>query len=277
MDAYDPFERGAAHIKLVDCRHTAHVTLCQHKPRREPTIDRINDDCYYVRSTSEIRFYDREDKTHTKADNIRSIKRAFNQVKKIINCNYDVPENVRFVTLTYATNMQDNSRISGDFRRFVRRMQGAYGRFKWLYVKEKQGRGAWHLHCLLFFDHKAPYMPNSDDDHPVRDMWGHGFVSIEAVKHDANNLGNYLCAYMTDDKETGKKGARLLNYEAGVRLYNCSRDIIRPIERSISFEDYKILIADDHVQELSSRDSIVRLKTGRDLHVRYKLYRTDHE
>ena len=41
MTTYDPFECGAAHIKLVDCRHTAHVTLCQHKPRREPTIDRI--------------------------------------------------------------------------------------------------------------------------------------------------------------------------------------------------------------------------------------------
>lgn len=97
------------------------------------------------------------------------------------------------------------------------------------------------------------------------------------MRKDANNLGNYLCAYLTDDKDTGIKGARLLNYEAGVRLYNCSRDIIRPIERSISFEDYKKLIADDYVQELSSRDSIVRLKTGRDLHVRYKLYRIDHE
>lgn len=276
MTEYDCFEHQAAYIKLVDCRHTAHVTLCQHTPPTEPRIDRINDDFYYVRSTSEIRPY-QHGETGTKSDHVRSIKRAFNSLKKLINCNYDTPEHVRFITLTYAENMRDNSRISGDWRRFVRRMQGAYGRFRWLYVKEQQARGAWHLHALLFFDTLAPYMPNNDQDHPVRDMWGHGWVTVEAVRKDANNLGNYLCAYLTDDKDTGVKGARLLNYEAGVRLYNCSRDILRPTERAISFEEYTALAADDHVQELSSRDSIVRLKTGRDLHVRYKLYRTDHE
>lgn len=141
MTEYDCFEHQAAYIKLVDCRHTAHVTLCQHTPPTEPRIDRINDDFYYVRSTSEIRPY-QHGETGTKSDHMRSIKRAFNSLKKLINCNYDTPEHVRFITLTYADNMQDNSRISGDWRRFVRRMQGAYGRFRWLYVKEQQARGA---------------------------------------------------------------------------------------------------------------------------------------
>lgn len=270
MSDYDPFEFQAGYIKLSDCRHTAHVTICQHAPSREPRIDRINDDFYYVRSTSEIRPY-QHGETGTKSDHVRSIKRAFNNLKKIINCNYDTPANVRFVTLTYAENMRDNSRISSDWRQFAKRCRRRYGAFRYIYVKEKQGRGAWHLHCLFFFDGPAPWMDNAE----VRGMWGHGFVTIEAVKDDANNLGNYLCAYMTDDKETGKKGSRLLNYEAGVRLYNCSRDIIRPVERSISFAEYTALAVDDHVQELSSRDSIVKLKTGCDLHIRYKLYRTD--
>lgn len=270
MSDYDPFEYQAGYIKLVDCRHTVHVTMCQHTPSREPRIDRINDDFYYVRSTSEIRPY-QHGETGTKSDHVRSIKRAFNNLKKLINCNYETPANVRFITLTYAENMQDNSRISDDWRRFLRRCKQRYGSFRWLYVKEKQGRGAWHLHALLFFDYPAPFMDNSE----VRAMWGHGFVRIEAVRDDANNLGNYLCAYMTDDKETGKKGARLLNYEAGVRLYNCSRDIIRPTERVVSFDDFCELSKRDGVQELSSRDTIVRLKTCRDLHIRYKLYRTD--
>lgn len=275
MTEYDSFSHQAGYIKLVDCRHTAHVTLCQHRPRKEPVIDRINDDCYYVRSSSEIRFYDRTDKTHTKSDNIRSIKRAFNNLKKLINVNYETPENVRFITLTYGDNMQDNKRISKDYQRFIRRMRGAYGYFRWLYVKEQQGRGAWHLHCLLFFDDKAPYMPNNDYDHPIRDMWGQGYVTIEAVRKDANNLGNYLCAYMTDDKETGKKGSRLLNYESGVRLYNCSRDIYRPIERVISYEEYAAMRLDSRVQEISKRDSIIRTNSGHDLRFRYELYRTD--
>lgn len=270
MTEYDCFERSAAYIKLVDCRHTAHVTLCQHRPPTEPRIDRVNDDFYFVRSTAELRPYSHGE-TGTKQDHVRSIKRAFNNLKKLINCNYDTPASVRFVTLTYAENMCDNGRISGDWRRFLRRMRQRYGGFRWLYVKEQQGRGAWHLHSLMFFDGPAPWMDNAE----VRGMWGHGYVKVEAVREDANNLGNYLCAYMTDDKETGKKGSRLLNYEAGVRLYNCSRDIHRPVERAISFEEYTELREDSSVQELSSRDSIVKLHSGRDLRIRYKLYRTD--
>lgn len=239
-------------------------------PPSEPRIDRINDDCYYVRSTSEIRFYE-HGKSGTKSDHMRSVKRAFNNLKKLINCNYDTPDNVRFLTLTYAESMQDNARISGDWRRFLRRCTQRYGHFRWLYVKEKQGRGAWHLHCLLFFDVKAPYMDNAE----VRAMWGHGFVRIEAVRDDANNLGNYLCAYMTDDKTTGKKGARLLNYESGIRLYNCSRDILRPAERVIGYDDYRAMVEDSDVQNLSKRDKVIKLKSGRDLRLRYELYRID--
>lgn len=272
--SYDAFEHQAPYIKFVDCRHTAHVTICGFRPPTKPRMERINEDFYYVPSSQEIRPY-----THgeagTKSDHVRSIKRAFNNMKKLINCNYDKPENVRFITLTYGENMQDNKRISGDFRRFLRRMKAVYGDFRWVYVKEQQGRGSWHLHCLFFFDDKAPFMPNSYYDHPVRDMWGQGWVTIEAVKKDANNLGNYLCAYMTDDKETGKKGSRLLNYEAGIRLYNCSRDIYRPVTYSISFEEYRKWEQENFVQELSTRDTVVPLKTGRELRLRYKLYRTD--
>ena len=274
MSAHDAFDHGAPYIKLVDCRNTQHVTLCSYVPPTEPRIDRINDSCYYVRSTEEIRFYDRE-KTGTKKDNVKSIKRAFNNLRKLINCNYDKPSYIKYVTLTYAENMQDNSRIRLDFQQFVRRMKAKYGAFEYIYVKEKQRRGAWHLHCVFFFDHPSPYMPNTEDDHPVRDMWGQGFVNVKGFSDDINNLGNYLCAYFTDDKETGKKGSRLMNYESGVRLYNCSRGVRRPVERVISYEDYVGLLSDDQAVKLSEHNRTITLKTGLDLHIRYQLFLTD--
>ena len=81
-------------------------------------------------------------------------------------------------------------------------------------------------------------MPNDEDAHPVRDAWGHGFVNVQGFSGDINNLGNYLCAYLTDDEATGKKGARLANYESGIRLWNCSRGISRPREVPCCWEDY---------------------------------------
>lgn len=263
MTKCDPFEFSAPYVKLVDCRNTLHVTLCDYVPPAESRIDRINDDFYYVRSSEEIRPY-RRGETSTKRDHRRSIKRAFNNLKKLINCNYDCPSDVRFITLTYAENMLDNQRIRLDWTVFIRRCRRFYGQFRYIYVKEKQGRGAWHLHCLFFFEGAAPYMANED----VRALWGHGFVRIESICDDVNNLGNYLCAYMTDDNETGKKGSRLLNYEAGVRLYSCSRDVLRPVERVISYEDYCSL---SNLPKLTSKDSSVALE-GRELHVRYEIY-----
>lgn len=270
MTNHDPFDCSAPYIKLIDCRHTQHVTLCSFRPPTEARITRVNDDFYYVHSTEEFRPYNHGE-TGTKKDHERSVKRAFNQLKKLINCNYDTPESVRFFTLTYAENMQDNSRISDDWRQFVKRCRRRYGRFRYVYVKEKQGRGAWHLHGFFFFDGPAPYLDNVE----VRAMWGQGFVKIEAVRGDVNNLGNYLCAYLTDDKETGKKGARLLNYEAGVRLYNCSRDVRRPVQRVISYEEYTGLIDGRQEDKLSQHDRTVKLDCGPDLHIRYQMYRAD--
>ncbi|WP_139653013.1 rolling circle replication-associated protein [Raoultibacter phocaeensis] len=269
-DDYDEFTESVPYIKLVDCRHTVQMTLCNYVPPSKARIARVNDDFYYVYSTSELRPYSKGE-TGTKSDHRRSIHRAFNAIKQLINCNYDEPSHVRFLTLTYAENMRNNKRIRNDWTVFSRNMRKRYGPHEYLYVKEQQGRGAWHLHCVLFFGSPAPWMDNDE----VRAIWGHGFVNIQGFTDDINNLGNYLCAYLTDDMEQGKKGGRLLNYESGVRLYNCSRGIKRPVERSISFEAYTDMISSGDMLALSSRDSELVTPSGKHVHCRYELYRMD--
>lgn len=271
MDDYDEFSFSVPHIKYVDCRHTAQVTLCNFQPPATARMKRVNDDFYFVYSTNELRLYDKE-KAGTRGDHLSSIKRAFNGIKRIINCNYESPSHVRFLTLTYAENMQDNKRISDDWRSFRRKLVKRYGSHEYLYVKEKQDRGAWHLHCVLFFDCPAPWMDNDE----VRGLWGHGFVNIQGFEDDINNLGNYLCAYLTDDKDTSKKGARLVNYESGVRLYNCSRGIKRPTEAVISFDQYTEMISNGDLVQISAKDSDRRVPSGKMIHCRYELYRVDN-
>lgn len=264
----EAFEYGASYIKCEDCRNTRTYTLLNYVPPCDARIEKVDNLHYKVLSSGEIREYERGC-TGTKADHLRSVKRAFNNLKKLINCNYDEPCNVRFFTLTYAENMQDNGRISDDWRQFVKRCRRRYGQFRYLYVKEQQERGAWHLHGFFFFDGAAPYMDNSE----VAAMWGHGFVMIEAIKDDLNNLGNYLCAYLTDDKETGKKGARLLNYDAGIRLYNCSRDIRRPVVSPVTSNSYLEERNSSDLVLISAKESIIGLPSGQTVLNRYELYR----
>lgn len=268
MDLFNPFEYCAPYIKLEDCKNTTIITLLDYIPPDEARIKKLNKNEYLVLSSGEICEYE-HGKTKTKADNKRSIRRAFNELKKLINCNYDSTKNVRFFTLTYAENMQDNARISDDWRQFVKRCKKKYGDFRYIYVKEKQERGAWHLHGFFFFDHIAPFIPNEE----LAAYWGQGFVKIEAIKDDINNLGNYLCAYLTDDKETGKKGARLLNYESNIRLYNTSRNIRRPIVSPICYEDYNELLTNENFVLLSENDSVIDLPSGKTLKSRYQLFR----
>lgn len=245
----------APYVKLTDCRNTLLVTYMPFFPPTEPRAVRVNEWYYYVPSSQEFRPY--RDKSQTKGDNLDSVRKSFNRLKALINCNYESPESVRFVTLTYAENMTDNDRIRSDMRYFLRNMKRRFGSFEYIYVKEKQARGAWHMHCVFFFPGEAPYMPNTPDDHPVRDAWGHGFVNVRAFSGDINNLGNYLCAYLTDDAATSKKGARLANYESNIRLYNCSRGVKRPVSYQVSYEEARLLEDDENFCLLSESSSVI--------------------
>lgn len=246
------FCEARPYIKAIEEGNVVVVRHCPFVPPEESRIEKLSGTHYLVKSSGEVRRY--RDRSEVKGDNLDSVRRSMNRLKAVINANCASNESVRFVTLTYAENMTDNGRIRNHMAVFFRRMREAYGRFEYVYVKERQGRGAWHMHCVLFFEGEAPYMANTDDDHPVRDAWGHGWVNVQGFSGDINNLGNYLAAYLTDDDEAGKKGARLANYESGVRLYNCSRGIRRPREVQITHEDYMEFASDEHTYLLSENE-----------------------
>lgn len=241
------------YIKAVDCGNTVIVRHCPFEPPEESRVQRLDERHYLVKSSGEVRRY--SPKSEVKGDNLRSVRQSFNRLKTLINANVDGNDRIRYITLTYAENMTDNSRISRHMESFFRRMRGLYGGFEYIYVKERQGRGAWHMHCVLFFDREAPYMPNTEADHPVRDAWGRGWVNVRGFCGDVNNLGNYLCAYLTDDEATGKKGARLANYESSIRLYNCSKGIRRPTEARITWDDYAEYASSPNVYLVSEAET----------------------
>lgn len=244
------------YIKAIDCGNSVVFRHCPFVPSPESRIEVVNRDWYVVKATRELRRF--APRSEVKGDNLRSVRQSFNRLKSLINANVDGNEGVRFVTLTYAENMCDNSRISSDMRQFFKRMRKMFGPLEYIYVKERQGRGAWHMHCVLFYPGEAPYMPNAD----VAAAWGHGFVNVKGFRGQINNLGNYLCAYLTDDSESSKKGARLANYEAGIRLFNCSRGVRRPRESPASWDDYVSYATSPSVYLVSEGESSFRDALG---------------
>nr|WP_092250921.1 hypothetical protein [Butyrivibrio sp. INlla21] len=101
--------------------------------------------------------------------------------------------------------MTDCKRVFKDNKAFLRKLRSYLKKqklpesksyFKFIAVAEPQGENhgnAWHIHLLLIFDSKAPYISNQD----ISDLWGYGMTDTQKV-YDADTLALYFRAYLSD-------------------------------------------------------------------------------
>ena len=208
---------------------------------------------------------------NTRADDLDNVRKSMAYARCVINANCMHPERLRWLTLTYAENMQDVQRLYVDLKRFIVKMRKFYGHFEYIAAVEPQGRGAWHCHCIMIFPDVAPFLENRQ----VADLWGQGFINVKAVA-DVDNIGAYLSAYMADvEVEAGAeatgaivertvegqikrfiKGARLSMYPKGIHIYRYSRGLKKP-ETIVCRYDKALTIAEElgtskHYEALSS-------------------------
>lgn len=96
--------------------------------------------------------------------------------------------------------------------KFIQRLKWKFGKsIKYLAVIEFQNRGAVHYHVLS----DIPYIPQEE----LQDLWGNGFVYINAISH-VDNIGAYIVKYMTKDN----MDTRL----QGLKAYLYSRNLKKP-------------------------------------------------
>lgn len=247
--------------KVVEMGNVVELTTFQDTPCAPP-VRKLTQETYLDLRTNEIKEYKQSE---NRAENVQSLKRSFAKLRAVINANVTTPENIRWVTLTYAENMQDTERLYDDFRKFWQRFvyycnKNEIAKPEYIAVAEPQGRGAWHMHLLIIWDGPAPYLNN---DAVLNPLWGHGFTKIRAVKNNVDNLGAYFSAYLadmpvdelktlTDDEknkslkygceiveksvnENGKmtkkqiiKGGRLRLYPVGMNIFRTSRGVKKP-------------------------------------------------
>lgn len=131
--------------------------------------------------------YSKSDKT-VKSD--KSLYRTRNQIKNIIDSN--TTQYSKFITFTYAKNMQDREKCINDFHNFKRRYKKHYKKaIKYIAVLEQQKRGAYHIHMILFEDQKLSYID-------LKRLWKQGSVDLKKID-SSDNLGLYLMKYITKD------------------------------------------------------------------------------
>lgn len=266
-----------APAKITKMGNITDLVVCD-RITREPVCVKVSKDSYIDTRTGEILDY-----AHTinRSQCYDSIRKTMQKIRELVNTNVTNVFNIRWVTLTYKENMTDSERLYHDYEKFWKRFiyyceNKGYGKPEYITVVEPQGRGAWHIHGLLIWQNKAPYIDNSE----LREIWGNGFVSIKQPRN-CDNLGAYFCAYLADMpvedieplseelqikakiaasilgsndpvdviSEDGKakkvvKGARLAMYPPGMNIYRHSRNVKKPEIVRTTYEKAREYLAD---------------------------------
>lgn len=259
---------GQKFIKLIDMGNIKEILYLERPCSNPVQIKKISKSEYIVLATGEIQEFK---KTSNRSQGLTSLRRTFKRIRELINTNFVGNLNELCFTITYKENVRDPKILYKDFDKFMKKLKYRYGSIDYINVVEPQGRGAWHCHILLRFnDLKKAYIPNKD----IRDMWGHGFVKVKAIKKDIDNLGAYLSAYLGDielNDDTFKegllngcitpgqcinikevevdgvkkkfiKGGRLHFYPTGMNIYRCSRGIKNPLISRMTYDEAKKIV-----------------------------------
>lgn len=157
-----------------------------------------------------------EKKRHRK----NTLAKAKKTVRRLVNANINVwGQWPKFLTLTFADNVQDIKMANYEFKKFRQRLEYLVKvKLKYLVVIEFQERGAIHYHAIFF---NLPYIKNDI----IAKLWGHGFIKINAID-DVDNVGAYVSKYMTKNDTDVEKTRGL----EGQKSYFTSRGLKKPIE-----------------------------------------------
>ncbi|MCJ1779116.1 rolling circle replication-associated protein [Mammaliicoccus sciuri] len=156
----------------------------------------------------------------------RTRQRAKWNLVRLVDVNFD--NRTSFLTLTTKENVTNRSKFNNMFDKFVTRLNyhvlGTKKRqIKYIAVLEKQKRGAWHVHMMLF---NISFVAHSK----LLKIWRHGAVRINKIHEidDAANAGIYVAKYM-------EKGmSQELLESMGKKSYYSSRNLKK-------VEEYKVL------------------------------------
>lgn len=202
-----------------------------------------------------------------RAESKFQVGQSLKRLREYINTNVVDTNKCKWITLTYAKNMQDTKQLYKDFKRFMTRFKRRFKDYNIEYITacEPQARGAWHMHLILIFDKVAPFIPNAT----IEKLWEQGFTKTNKLD-DIDNIGAYLTAYLGDmefteenmqelqkqglnvsqmalkqvnkvegiklkDPKSFIKGGRLYMYPPKFNLYRISRGIKKPIKEYHSY------------------------------------------
>lgn len=158
---------------------------------------------------------------------------------RIVDCNFD--NKTSFLTLTTKKNVQDRDEFNSLLKTFIKRFNyhifnTKKSKLKYCATLERQKRGSYHAHILLF---EVPYVPHDK----LLTLWRHGAVRINKVDVDSKeNRGRYCAKYF--EKGIGQE----LLESFGKKAFYSSRNLKKPeVLKFFTFEETEDIIKHNEV------------------------------
>lgn len=252
---------------MVDIKIMGNIIEVRHMTNKNttPKIKKVSKDSYINLENGEIMSFE---KTQNRSQGENSIRITMRKLREYINTNVIDKNKCHWITLTYkqrdtknekAKPMRDTKKLYRDFKVFMIELRRDYpnNMIEYITVVEPQQNGSWHLHVILIWDIKRPFIDNKT----FRERYwkNRGFVVIRGITKKCDNIGAYFSAYLADVEYKGQvlkkgqtikeitdkhgktkkfiKGARLHYYPSGMNIFRCSRGIKKPEKYTAFYKD----------------------------------------
>ena len=170
------------------------------------------------------------------------------KLSRLIDANFN--SKTSFLTLTTKENITNRDEFNNMFKLFINSFNYTVfhtkkRELKYVAVLEKQKRGAWHAHLLMF---GVPYVEHSE----LLRLWKHGAVRINKLNDldSSSNAGRYISKYFTKGMDQN------LLESFGKKSYLASRNLKKIDEtkffskEELEFDDSVILYEAEYTSKI---------------------------
>lgn len=199
------------YVTVYQCGNYKEIICCRQNIK-PVNITRLSKNHYIDNNTDEIKEYHNSSKK-----SLDNFKKQFKNIPRLIKGYFKGDYTERFITLTYSYVMNNPTLLSYDFKKFIKKIERRYCKCRYLYIKEPNNQGSWHIHSIIKHLDELPFNITVDI---VRSLWGNGYeISVE-IPYNIDTFPYYY-----DITRYEHKKSRIIYYPQYMQIYGCSKDL----------------------------------------------------
>ena len=199
------------YVTMYKCGNYQEIVCCR-QDTKNINIKRLSKNQYIDNNTGEIKEY-----RYSDYKTLENIKQQFKKIPRLIKGYFNGDSTEQFITLTYSYTMNDPYILSYDFKKFIRKVNRRYGKCRYIYIKEPNRKGSWHIHSII---KRLDGETFNITDEILRALWKNGYAVSTETPYNIYTLPQYFDVTRDNDKKS-----RFVYYPPYLNIYGCSEDV----------------------------------------------------